>query len=452
VLTQLAKLKSLNVISRTSVLQYGRGRPSIPQIAKRLGVEAVVEGSVRYAGSQLMVTAQLIDALTDAHLWTETFRADRSNADGLFAIQTHIATAIAHALGAEITAEEQDRIERVPKHSSAAHARYLRARDEGRRTRFAAALFDLDAALELDPGFADARSWRAYIYAFGQITSNARMMLLNDARFTADTDFQSLALAEASRALELDAGSGVAWLARAVTHQFHFRVQEAREAFQRAHSLSPNDVDILAEYAGFEAQFGDPQAALVLVGRATRLDPGGPLTLYYSAIVQMAAGAADEALASLARALSLDPANPEVHVLAGLFSPDPAAAVRFIRTAEELDSAMLLPGIAQGYRRLGLEGDASRVLDRYDHWVRSGPGRAGAAEWAQYYLLRGDLALTRDWLHEAIAKLERGEADQGFYALVFSFLSQTEPWGSEPRFRELLSRLECLKSRGSIRR
>jgi TolB-like protein/predicted Ser/Thr protein kinase len=445
IMSRLAKLRSLAVISRTSVSRYAQSRPSIPAIAAELGVEAVVEGTVRYAGRELVVSAQLIDPGTDSQIWSETYRADRSNVDELLQTQIDIATAIATALGAQITADDRRRIDRVPTQSAAAYARYLRARQHSWNTEFAEALRELDTAVELDPQFADAYALRAYIYAFGQIWSNARAVLLAGGAGSG-TDFASLALGEASRALELDSGAALAWVARAVTHEFHFRTDAARDAFERALALAPNEVDVLSEYALFEAAFGSRAQALALIERAARLDPTGTRTLNYHAQAHMAAGRVADAKASLGKALSIDPALPMNSVLAGLYDPDPAAAERFLHTAEDLvegDQAMMLPGVAKGYLRIGLERDAQRVLDRYERWLET--NEVGAGQWAQYYLLRGDATRGYERLEAAVVKLESGDIDLGFYALQLMYAEPTtHPQLSEPRFERLLARLGAL--------
>ncbi len=107
VLNQLAKLPDFTVISRSSVMLYAESRPSIREIAEALQVESVLESSVRYAGTQFLVTAQLIDPKTEAHIWSNTYSGDRSNVDELFAVQERIAKAIVTALNLQPAAEAQ---------------------------------------------------------------------------------------------------------------------------------------------------------------------------------------------------------------------------------------------------------------------------------------------------------------------------------------------------------
>ena len=124
VLNQLAKLRDLSVISRTSVLRYTESGLSIPEIARELNVGTIMEGSVRYANDRVRITMQLIDAATDDHLWSETY--DREFAD-IFAIETDIALNVVSALEAEFSLEERESLERSPTTFPAAYRLYLRA-------------------------------------------------------------------------------------------------------------------------------------------------------------------------------------------------------------------------------------------------------------------------------------------------------------------------------------
>ncbi len=111
ILNQLVKLSALNVIARTSMQQYANTEKSIPEIARELNVETVMEGSVRYAGGQIRITAQLNDGITGAHLWSETYTRDF---DDIFAIESDVAMNVANALEAEFSLEEQASIGEIP--------------------------------------------------------------------------------------------------------------------------------------------------------------------------------------------------------------------------------------------------------------------------------------------------------------------------------------------------
>jgi TolB-like protein/Tfp pilus assembly protein PilF len=443
---QLTKIRSLTVTSRSSVLRYGQNPPPIREIAAELRVAAVMESSLRFAGRQLLVTAQLVDAATEATLWSETLRADRGDVEDIFALQNDIATAIARALGAEITAEDRDRIERLPTASAEAYAHYLAASGHGGDFRFADAMREYDRAVGLDDAFAEAYSRRAVLYAYAQITSNARGQLLSADRRT--EEFEALALENSARALALDSSAGSAWVGRALTEKFRFRYAEAREAFARALALSPSDVGVLREYALFHHELGNRQEALSLIRQAERLDPNGLLTLSNLAEIASGAGLIDEARAALDRALALEPSEHTVNVFAALLTPDPAAAERFVRSAEARIGddyrVMFLPGIATVYRRIGLDEDAERALARYGRWAANED--LGAGDLAQYHLLRGDPDMAYEWLRRAVERIERGEVDAGFIALTrLLSRAETDPALAENRFQDLLGRLEALR-------
>ena len=127
-LTQLAKINDLRVISRTSVMRYRDTDKSIPQIAKELGVATVLEGGVQRAGQRIRINAQLIDVATDHHIWAETFDREMT-IDNLFDIQTEITRQIVTAVRGQLTTEEQQAIVRAPTQSFAAYEAYLRGRD-----------------------------------------------------------------------------------------------------------------------------------------------------------------------------------------------------------------------------------------------------------------------------------------------------------------------------------
>ena len=154
------KLSALNVIARTSVLQYADGDKTISEIAGELNVETVMEGSVRYADDRVLVTAQLIDPATNVHLWSDSYSREFSD---IFAIQADIAMNVANALEAEFSSAEQARIEERPTSSPAAYALYLQALDTWRTADQATLQSLLDRAIVLDPDFALAYALKAMI-------------------------------------------------------------------------------------------------------------------------------------------------------------------------------------------------------------------------------------------------------------------------------------------------
>ena len=210
VLNYLAKVSALNVIARTSMLRYADTPLTMREIAAELNVETIMEGSVRYAGDEVRITAQLIDPVTGAHLWSEAYQR---KIDNIFAIQADIAMNIANAVGAEFSLAEQSALETPPTSSPAAYALYLQANDQVRATLLGsaeAALALLDRALILDPEFAGAYAAKASHYS---------SMFVNTVQSTAvaaadRADLERRVRENAERALALDPGNAVARLAR----------------------------------------------------------------------------------------------------------------------------------------------------------------------------------------------------------------------------------------------
>jgi TolB-like protein len=168
-LNQLARIKDLSVIARTSVLQYAGAKRPIAEIAAELNVGAILEGSVRYAGDRVRITVQLIDAYKGIHLWSETY--DRELID-IFQIETEIAASITKAMRAEFSVEERRRLSKTPTDVFDAYAHYLRAMAHiGRELTFQPVFEELRAAIDLDPNFADALAAMAYFYAASCMSS-----------------------------------------------------------------------------------------------------------------------------------------------------------------------------------------------------------------------------------------------------------------------------------------
>lgn len=165
-LTQISRISSIKTISRTSVLQYRDTTKTIPEIAQELGVATILEGGVQRAGDRVRINAQLIDAATDKHLWAETFDRELS-ATNIFAIQSEIALAIAEALRATLTDDEQQRLSHVPTESIDALEMYFVGKqliEQRNSDSLLAAIEHFRKVIELDPEFALAYSGLADAY------------------------------------------------------------------------------------------------------------------------------------------------------------------------------------------------------------------------------------------------------------------------------------------------
>ena len=302
ILTQLSRIGSLRVISRTSVMPYRDSDRSLTQIAEALGARYILEGSVRRGGDQVRITAQLIDSRDDSHLWAETY--DRS-LDDVLAIQSEVATRIADALHATLTPEEMRRIDGRQETDPATYDLYLRATglagEYGVRSNNERSIELYRQAIERDPEFAPARAGLAYAYA-------SRVLAHGFPREWADSG-----LAVAERAVALDPTLAEAHVSRAFNLVFLGRLREARESNERAIELSPNAADAIQHLAWMERELGRFDVAIRYGQEARRLDPG-------EADIPAGLGSAYRFLGDLESAarlsletLAMQPANPWAH-------------------------------------------------------------------------------------------------------------------------------------------
>jgi len=264
ILTRLAKIADLKVISRASTQRYKSSPDDLPQIARRLGVANFLEGSVQKAADRVRVSVQLINAPDDAHLWAETY--DRHLTD-IFAVESEIATKIADTLKAKLTGSEQHAIAVRPTNNSEAHQLYLKGRYFwNKRTAhdFTTAIQYFQQAIDKDPGFALAYTGLADTY-----------VLLSGFGAASPKDSLPKAKAAAQKALELDSSLGEAHAALAqALFAYEFKFAEANREFRRAIELNPNYATAHHWYAESGlTPLGRFDEAIVEIKRALELDP-----------------------------------------------------------------------------------------------------------------------------------------------------------------------------------
>ncbi len=262
ILTHLSGISGLTVVSRRSVERYADSDLTLPEIARELGVGSVLEGSVRLEGDRVRVTAQLIDALTDKHLWAEMY--DRS-LDNIFEVQSDIARRVAGSLRATLSTEEEQRITRRPTASLRAYELFLQARKAHASAVTAEELLEeerlLKAALELDPGF--ARAWAALAENFA-----SRRWDYGLGQIWADSAGEA-----ARRAVELDPGLAQGYQAVGTVYAEQLFLREALENYARAVELDPNLASAHWWLGRTLAQLGRHDEALDSYRRALRRNP-----------------------------------------------------------------------------------------------------------------------------------------------------------------------------------
>src|SRR6266540_24418 len=316
ILTDLAKIADLKVISRTSVLQYKSGvARNLHEIAQQLGVANVVEGSVQRLGNRVRVNAQLIDARNDAHLWAQTY--DRDLAD-VFAIQSEIAKAIADQLEAKLSPNEKKAIEQPPTTDLAAFDLYSRAKSILLTTGLSAtnepdlrkAIELLDETVKRDSSFFDAYCQLAYAHEYVYAVTGH------------DHTPARLALAEAAlqAATRLRPDAAETHLARAQYLYNGLRdYAGALAELEIARRALPNEPRLF-EYTGYILRRrGQQEEGLQNLQRAVELDPRNLFTLQEIAVTYQILGRYAESIAALDRALTIVPDNVETRANRGLW-------------------------------------------------------------------------------------------------------------------------------------
>ncbi|HEY2468837.1 MAG TPA: tetratricopeptide repeat protein [Terracidiphilus sp.] len=286
--TELARIHGLRVVSRTSAVLAGRSQNSIPQIANALKVDAVVEGSVLRSGDKIRITAQLIDAPTDRHLWAQSFEGPASD---VLSLQDSVARQI--ATQASLVLEPP--LSRPPV-DPAAHDAYLRGRYFFNKQDFPHSLESFQQAIALDPNYASA-------YAGYADTLDAV------AAFELGPPEQIMpkALAAAQRAIQLDPQNGEAYTELgSVQTIYEWDWNAAEQNLTRGIALSPNDSIAEFKYAAYLDAVGRPQDAVTHMRRALQLDPLSFLINRRLGATLYLARQYDAALAQLRRAAEME--------------------------------------------------------------------------------------------------------------------------------------------------
>ena len=298
-ITRLASWRAFPVIARNSSFQYRGGNLDMVRVGQELGVRYLVEGSVRRAGDQIRVTAQLIDASSAEHVWAETY--DRAISD-LFSLQDEISSTIAASLVGDLTRAEGERAQQQKTGNLEAWSLYQLGLDYAERyTRddslIAARYFE--QALALDPHFAAASA---------QLAMTSWMILTGDGN-DATADEIAAAFETARRAIEIDPRDPVAHAALGSIYLIAGDPQNAVDATRRAVELNPS-MPLAWIWFGFaQVLAGNPEACIVATERAQRLDPHFPKTWIYDslALAHWEAGDYDASLTAGRRLVATDP-------------------------------------------------------------------------------------------------------------------------------------------------
>jgi adenylate cyclase len=448
-LYRLDKLSGLSVISRMSVAAFGdpATRPPVAEIADRLDAQYVLECSVRRDDDEILIAVELIDPATGVTLFPERYRADLDDVASLFAVQSNIATRIAHALEIGYSPTEQARIARVPTDSRDAYALYLRALSQ----HDAAAIGMLEEAIRRDEDFALAHGALAMRYALGLINTTYGPAQSPIRR----AEVEGLVRAHARRAFALNSDAPDAYTALGLLDFVTWRWTDAEAAFARAVELAPTTSILTWKlYGQLLSASGRHDEAIALAERARELEPGDESDGLYA--FQLAYAGQHDAAAALLEEV-IDAAQTKASVLPGDYlywhwlafmeigRGNATAAPRWIETAEQLAAGTRLIGLlgpwAYAYSRAGRHDDAARIFEEIRQAANAGTP-PGAGGWTMAYLAIDDQTRALESLELAAQKAANHEPDEGFYILLALKSNVTnDPVLKQPEFVSALARV-----------
>ena len=399
IITDLSKVSGLSVIARHSAFSY-KGKPlKVQQVGRELGVDFVVEGSVRKAGTRVRVTGQLVSCKEGSHVWAERFDRDLTD---IFAIQDEITHAIVDQLKVKLLPREKKSIEQIPTQNIEAYTYYLRGREFVHRLskhnlQIARRMFA--RAVELDPRYA-----RAYA---GLADCDSHLSLI----YQVDVPIDGI-LATSAKALELDSNLAEAHSSRAIALSAAQRIDEARAEFETAIALDPNSFEAHFFYARLSFQQGKIERATALYERAAEIKPSDYQCACLLSQIYRSLGREQESEEAARRGVNL-------------------AERELVAHPEDSRPAQLGAGALV---RLG-------ERDRAREWLARAVAIDPDDTNTQYnaactYTQLGDIDTALDLLEQTLPKLGPGGRNWAKHDSDF------EPLRNHPRFQQLFDRLE----------
>jgi TolB-like protein/DNA-binding winged helix-turn-helix (wHTH) protein/Flp pilus assembly protein TadD len=428
-ITSLAKVSSLRVISRTSVMRYKGAREPLRQIARELNVDAIVEGSVVKSGSHVRVTAQLIDASTDRHVWADSYTQELGN---VVSLQNQIAAAITGQIQAKLTPEERQQLARARPVNPEAHEAYLKGRYFwNRRTEkdLEKAIQYFEEAIQKDPNYAPAYAGMADAHMIlGSFALNARRP---------DEVFPKAEI-EARKALELDETLAEAHGALgSIRTLYDWDRQATEREYKRALELNPSYATAHQLYGLYLSQIEKHDEAIAETRRALQLDP---LSVAISSSLGLRlyfARRYDQAIKQFGDALELDSNHALAHLWLGQTHEQKGnhrQAIIEIQKAVTLSpgSALFVAELGHAYGVAGQRNEALKVLDELhklskDHYV-------SAYDQAIVYLGLGEKEQVFAWLQKAVH-------ERSPMLVNLKVDPALDPLRSDARFRTIMQRV-----------
>ncbi len=426
--TDLAQIKKLRVISRTSAMRYKKASKPLPEIARELSVDAVVEGTVMRSGNRVRVSAQLIHAPTDRHLWAASYERDLGD---VLALQADVARAITTEIRVELTPQEQTRLANASPVNPEAYEAYLQGRyymtkrtPEG----LTKAIEYFQQAIQKDPRYAPAYAALADTYSL----QGASLAATEPRKEAAEK-----AKAAARKALELDDASAEAHAALGFAlNNYDWDWIAAEKEFKRAIELNPGYATAYHWYSLMLNILGRTDEANAMIHRARQLDPVNPNIRRVVGMYLGQAGEYDRAIEELQAAIELDPSHFNTRLTLGLVYVRMGRyeeALAVLRKADELSGGLPPTRASLGYTYavFGRKAEAEQIL-RELQALPAGRRNPIAIVYVCLGLGRKEEALR--WLEEAFR--ERHPS-----VLTLRTNRDFDPLRSDPRFQDLLRRI-----------
>jgi len=424
--SSLAQIRSLKVIARTSSEQYKESKKSLREIARDLGVDSVVEGSITRAGNRIRVAARLIQPESQTQLWAKSFERDVGD---VLALQGEIAEAIARQIEAKLTTDERSRLGATRPIDPKAYEAYLLGRfslDQGTEESLKSALEQFTKALQIQPDYAAAHAALASYYAILPFYSSL-----------SPAEVFPKARAEVEKSLEIDESLAEAHASLAYIRAYYeWDWQKAEHEFRRALELRPSYADAHFSFSRFLAAAGRMNEAIAEIRRAQELDPRSVPLKANNALLFYFSGRYDEALDQLLEVRKLDPNLPLAHWGIGLTYEQKGQreqAIESLRKATSLSKSLnLQSSLGHAYALFGKRAEAQAILDMLRD--RSKQSYVPSYFSALIYAGLGDKDRAFEWL-------ERAFQERSTVLAYLRLDPRLAPLRSDPRFAELLRRI-----------
>jgi TolB-like protein/DNA-binding winged helix-turn-helix (wHTH) protein/Tfp pilus assembly protein PilF len=426
-ITDLAQISALRVISRTSVMAYKGARKPLPQIARELNVDAVVEGTVLRSGDQVRITAQLIEASTDKHLWSQSYEGELRDT---LALQNRVASAIADQIRINLTPREEAALRSAKAVNPEAYQSYLKGRyfwNKRTADGLKAALAYFQQAIEEDPKYAQAYSGLADTYA-----------LLGDWQYAVMTSKEAFPKAKAAaiKALELDSSLSEAHTSLGYSlRAFDWDFDSAGKEFRRAIEINPGYATAHHWNAMNLGLLGRPKEALVEMRKAENLDPLSLIINADLAEFLLLTHSYDESVEQGRKIIEMDSTFAIGHKQLGdayLLKQMDKEAVAELQKAVQLSgsSPICIADLARAYVASGKMNEAMKLLS--DLKKSSNASFTNAPQIAMIYASMGDNDQAMHWLEQAY--------EERFNPSIL-LRSGFDPLRSDPRFEKLMRRI-----------